>query len=225
MTTGPRRACRVALLDAAGGDPYLPALRALTGHPERPFAAELALRIARDPRFEALLADPGDPVAGERAADGTWWPQDPSRSVPALLSQVAGEYGLGPDAAALYLALLAMPDPTDKNVTRWTGWKPARFKAARAELAATDLVVEAGRTRAGRSLFLPGAWAELKAPNVPVERWKFPLLDLVSEESAVLGVVVPAEPVADLYARVWRRVRDGDVPRFEELRVRRGRRR
>ncbi|MEU0484488.1 DNA-binding protein [Streptosporangium sp. NPDC006013] len=221
----PAPGLRVALLDAAGSDPYLPALRALTGDPERPFPAELALRTARDPRFEALLADPGDPGAGERAADGTWWPQDPSRSVPALLSQVAEEYGLGRDAAALYLALLAMPDPTDKNVTRWTGWKPARFKAARAELAATDLVVEASRTRAGRSLFLPGAWAELKAPNAPLERWKFPLLDLVSGESAVLGVLVPAEPAADLYARAWQRVRDGDVPRFEELRVRRGRRR
>ncbi|WP_329423521.1 DNA-binding protein [Streptosporangium sp. NBC_01495] len=221
----PAPGLRVALLDASGNDPYLPALRALTGHPERPFPAELALRTARDPRFEALLADPGDPVAGERAADGTWWPQDPSRSVPALLSQVSGEYGLGQDAAALYLALLAMPDPTDKNVTRWTGWKPARFKAARAELAATDLVVEASRTRAGRSLFLPGGWAELKAPNVPLERWKFPLLDLVGEESPVLGVLVPAEPAADLYTRAWQRVRDGDVPRFEELRVRRGRRR
>ncbi|WP_436763065.1 DNA-binding protein [Streptosporangium sp. V21-05] len=221
----PAPGLRVALLDASGDDPYLPALRALAGHPERPFTAELALRTARDPRFEALLADPGDPAAGERAADGTWWPQDPSRSVPALQSQVAGEYGLGQDAAALYLALLAMPDPTDKNVARWTGWKPARFKAARAELAATDLVVEASRTRAGRSLFLPGAWTELKAPNVPLERWKLPLFDLVAEESAVLGVIVPAEPVADLYTGAWRRVRDGGVPRFEELRVRRGRRR
>ncbi|MGJ6968270.1 DNA-binding protein [Streptosporangium sp. G11] len=221
----PAPGLRVALLDDSGNDPYLPALRALTGNPERPFPAELALRTARDPRFEALLAGPGDPVAGERAADGTWWPQDPSRSVPALLSQVAGEYGLGQDAAALYLALLAMPDPTDKNVTRWTGWKPARFKAARAELAATDLVVEASRTRAGRSLFLPGAWTELKTPNVPLERWKLPLLDLVAGESAVLGTIVPAEPAADLYSRAWRRVRDGDVPRFEELRVRRGRRR
>ncbi|MEU8380501.1 DNA-binding protein, partial [Streptosporangium sp. NPDC048865] len=221
----PAPGLRVALLDASGDDPYLPALRALNGRPEEPFTAELALRTARDPRFEALLADPGDPVAGERAADGTWWPQDPSRSVPALLSEVAGEYGLGQDAATLYLALLAMPDPTDKNVTRWTGWKPARFKAARAELAATDLVVEASRTRAGRSLFLPGAWTELRAPNIPVERWKLPLFDLVAGESAVLGVIVPAEPAADLHTRVWRRVREGDAPRFEELRVRRGRRR
>ncbi|MEV4750577.1 DNA-binding protein [Streptosporangium sp. NPDC049248] len=221
----PSPGLRTALLDASGSDPYLPALRALTGDQGQPFPVETALRTVRDPRFEALLADPGDPVAGERAADGTWWPQDPSRSVPALLSEAATRYGLGQDAAALYLALLAMPDPTDKNVTRWTGWKPARFKAARAELAGTDLVVEAGRARAGRSLFLPGAWTDLRTPNLPLERWKLPMLDLLDAESAPLGVVVPIEPAADLYARAWQRVRGGDIPRFEELRVRRGRRR
>ncbi|MER5625065.1 DNA-binding protein [Streptosporangium sp. NPDC002544] len=221
----PAPGLRIALLDASGSDPYLPALRALTGDQGQPFPVETALRTARDPRFEALLADPGDPVAGERAADGTWWPQDPSRSVPALLSEAAERYGLGQDAATLYLALLAMPDPTDKNVTRWTGWKPARFKAARAELAATDLVVEAGRARAGRSLFLPGAWTDLKVPNLPLEQWKLPMFDLLGAEGAPLGVAVPIEPAADLYARAWQRVRDGDIPRFEELRVRRGRRR
>ncbi|MFC7640194.1 hypothetical protein ACFQX6_03490 [Streptosporangium lutulentum] len=221
----PMPGVRTALLDASGNDPYLPALRALAGYAEAPFPAELALRTARDPRFEALLADPGDPASGQRAADGTWWPQDPGRSVPALLSQVAQEYGLSQDAATLYLTMLAMPDPTDKNVTRWTGWKPARFKAARAELAATDLVVEATRARAGRSLFLPGAWVDLKAPSLPLEQWKISMFDLVSGETPSLGVLVPAEPVADLYARAWQRVRDGDLPRFEELRVRRGRRR
>ncbi|MEV8637434.1 DNA-binding protein [Streptosporangium sp. NPDC051023] len=221
----PAPGIRMALLDASGDDPYLPALRALAGDAGAPFPVELALRAARDPRFEALLADPGDPVAGERAADGTWWPQDPTRSVPELVSQAAEEYGLGRDAAALYLALLAMPDPTDKNVARWTSWKPARLKAARAELAVTDLVVEASRARAGRSLFLPGGWVDLKTPRLPFEQWKAPLYDLISGETAQLGVIVPAEPAAALYARAWRRVRDGDIPRFEELRIRRGRRR
>ncbi|GAA3070155.1 DNA-binding protein [Streptosporangium carneum] len=221
----PAPGIRMALLDASGEDPYLPALRALAGDAGEPFPVELALRVARDPRFETLLADPGDPVDGKRAADGTWWPQDPGRSAPALVSQAASEYGLGQDAATLYLTLLAMPDPTDKNVTRWTGWKPARFKAARAELAATDLVVEASRARAGRSLFLPGAWIDPKAPRLPLEQWKIPLYDLISGETAQLGVIVPVEPAVALYARAWQRVRGGDVPRFEELRVRRGRRR
>lgn len=221
----PAPGIRMALLDASGEDPYLPALRALAGEAGEPFPVELALRAARDPRFEALLADPGDPVAGERAADGTWWPQDPGRSVPELVSEVTAAHGVGADAATLYLILLAMPDPTDRNVARWIGWKPARLKAARAELAATDLVVEASRVRAGRSLFLPGAWTDLRTPRLPFEQWKAPLYDLISGESAQLGVVVPIEPAAALYARAWRRVRDGDVPRFDELRIRRGRRR
>ncbi len=218
----PAPALRTALLDAAGSDPYLAAVR---GDSQEPFPAEVALRTARDPRFEALLADPGDPAAGERDADGTWWPQDPVRSAPALVAEVAKEHGLGEDAAVVYLTLLAMPDPTDRNVARWTGWKPARLKAARAELAATDLVVEASRSRAGRSLFLPGGWVDLKAPLVPLEQWKFPLFDLAGGQSAPQRAIVPLEPAADLYRRAWQRVQDGDTPRFGELKVKRGRRR
>ncbi|GHE50722.1 DNA-binding protein [Streptomyces capitiformicae] len=220
----PAPGLRVALLDEAGQDPYLPALRI---DDQRPFTAEVALRLARSPRFAALLADPGDPLAGERDKDGVWWPQDPSRSVPELVTEVAKEYGIGEDAATVYLMLLAMPDPTDRLTARWTGWKPARIKAARAELAATDLVVEATRTRASRSLFLPGGWVELTSPRVPLERWKLPLYaEVMHGETPTFSVVVPTEPHAELYRRAWQRVQDGDAPRFEELQVRkRGRRR
>ncbi|MEU1292618.1 DNA-binding protein [Streptomyces sp. NPDC005840] len=219
----PSPGIRVDLLDEAGQDPYLPALRV---DDQRPYPAETALRLVRDPRFAALLAAPGDPVAGSPGQDGTWWPQDPGRSVPDLVTEVAKEYGLGEDAATVHLMLLAMPDPTDRATARWTGWKPARLKAARAELAATDLVVGATRTRAGRSLFLPGGWVELSAPSVPLERWKLPLFTREpGSEDMPFGVVVPLEPVADLYRRAWQRVKDGDAPRFEELKVRRGRRR
>lgn len=220
----PLPALRTALLDSTGSDPYLPLLR---GTGQLPSATETALRLAHDPAFAALLADPGAPVAGSVDGEGTWWPQDPGRSVPELVAEVSGEYGLGADAAVLYLALLAMPDPTDRNTARWTGWKPARLKAARAELAATDLVVSATRSRAGRSLFLPGPWAEPASPALPVEQWKLPMYPAAPDGLAVLGVLVPAEPAAELYRRAWARVRSGDVPRFEELRVKRtaGRRR
>ncbi|MET7694300.1 DNA-binding protein [Streptomyces sp. NPDC005483] len=218
----PAPAIRVDLLDEAGQDPYLPAVRVDN---QRPYDAEVALRLVRDQKLAGLLADPGEPIAGERGKDATWWPQDPSRSVPDLVTQVAKEYGLGEDAATLYLMLLAMPDPTDRMTARWTGWKPARLKAARAELAATDLVVKASRTRAGRSLFLPGGWVEQSAPRVPLERWKLPLFGEMSDEHAPFGVIVPFEPAADLFRRAWQRVQDGDAPRFEELKVRRGRRR
>lgn len=213
---------RVALLDAAGSDPYLPALH---GDAQRPFRMEVALRMARDRRFEALLARADDPEAGERDADGTWWPQDPTRSVPTLVVDVAKEHGLGEDAAAVYLMLLAMPDPTDRNVARWTGWKPPRLNAARAELAATDLVVEASRDRAGRSLFLPGGWVDQKTPRLPLEQWKLSMFDLIGDQITPLAVIVPLQPAEDLYRSAWQRVRDGDAPRFEELKVKRGRRR
>ncbi|SEG99196.1 hypothetical protein SAMN05444920_112282 [Nonomuraea solani] len=213
----PAPGIRTALLH--GDDPYLKALLATE---EEPFPTEVALRTVRDPGFEALLADPGDPKAGERDADGTWWPQDPTRSVPELVAEVAETHGLGGDAAAVYLMLLAMPDPTDRNLSRWTGWKPARMKAARAELAATDLVVEAVRSRAGRGLFLPGGWTELRTPQLPVEQWKISMFRASADRRAPL---VPMEPAAALYARAWGRVRAGDVPRFEQLQVKRGRRR
>ncbi|WP_329417716.1 DNA-binding protein [Streptomyces sp. NBC_01268] len=218
----PRPAVRPALLDSTGSDPYLVALR---GDDQRPTGVETALRRVHDPAFARLLADPGAPAAGEADDEGLWWPQDPSRSVPELVAEVAGARALGTDAATLYLMLLAMPDPTDRNTARWTGWKPARLKAARAELADTDLVVTAVRARAGRSLFLPGAWTEQSAPVLPVEQWKLPLYGVATGTRPLLGALVPTEPAAELFARAWRRILDGDVPRFEELKVRRTRRR
>ncbi|MFJ9517977.1 DNA-binding protein [Kitasatospora sp. NPDC101801] len=218
----PAPGIRTSLLDTAGQDPYLAALR---GSDDEPFPAEAALRVAASDAFAALLADPGEPVAGERDADGTWWPQDPSRSVPGLVAEAAAAHGLGADAATLYLMLLALPDPTDRNTARWTGWKPARLKAARAELAAGDLVVPAARTRAGRSLFLPGGWTELRSPHLPLETWKVPMLGEFAAAGTPLGTVVPAEPVAALFRRAWQRVLDGDPPCFAELKVKRVRRR
>ncbi|HEY3873771.1 MAG TPA: hypothetical protein VGM10_35770 [Actinocrinis sp.] len=221
----PMPAVWIALLDEAGQDPYLPALRERA---QDPYPVIAALRVARDPAFARLLADPGDPAAGERDRDGTWSPQDPSRSVPDLVVEAAKEYGLGEDAAALYLMLLAMPDPTDRNTARWTGWKAPRMAAARTELAATDLVVEAVRPRSKRSLFLPGAWIDPRSEHLPLEQWKLPLLGgLAGAGGPLLGVLVPAAPAAEVYRRAWERIREGDGPRFVELNVRttRGRRR
>ncbi|WDZ83698.1 hypothetical protein [Micromonospora cathayae] len=208
----PSPALRPDLLDADGTDPYLPALRPDAA---QPYPTEVALRLVRDPRFAALLADPGVPADGDRTTDGTWWPQDPTRSVPDLVTEAATAHGLGADAAAVYLMLLAMPDPTDRNTAKWTGWKPARLKAARAELAGTDLVVTATRPGAGRSLFLPGPWLAPGSGHPPVEGWKAALFDLTPDGTAALGVTVPGEPVADLYRRAWRRLRDGDRPRLD----------
>ncbi|MCH0543129.1 hypothetical protein I3F58_26970 [Streptomyces sp. MUM 203J] len=149
--------------------------------------------------------------------------QDPTASVPGLVDDIAAAHALSADAAALYLQILALPDPTDRNCARWTGWKPARLKKARAELAASPLVVEAKRARAGRALFLPCGWRDLRSPALPLETWKEALYPVRGD-----GRVVPLTPVPDLFTRAWDRVREGDAPAFEQLTTRatrRGRRR
>lgn len=162
----------------------------------------------------------GGGLAALVAADGpAGCPQSAEHSVPELVAEAAERFGLSADAAALYLMLLALPDPTDRRVNQWTGWKPARARRARAELAATDLVVEGKRARAGRTLFLPGGWLDLKAPRLPIEMWKAALFR--TEQVTSGCVLLPDEPVADLFRRAWQRVAAGDAPGFEEFRTRR----
>ncbi|GAB2834899.1 DNA-binding protein [Actinocorallia aurea] len=218
----PTPGIRLALLDENDQDPLLPLLRGELG---RPMPVEVALRTARDERFAALLADPGEPVEGGRLKDGTWYPQDPSRSVPDLVAEVAKTHGLSADAAAVYLMVLAMPDPSDRHTARWTGWRPARLKDARAELAGTDLVTEARRAGSGRTLFLHCPWVEAKSPEIPMEDWKQGLYPFSNGGLTPLTTVVPTEPVADVYRRAWRRIAEGDLPRFRELEIPRAKRR
>ena len=211
----PSPALRPDLLDADGTDPYLPALR---GDAAKPYPMEVALRLARDPRFAALLGDPGEPGGGARATDGTWWPQDPTRSVPDLVAEVAGEYGLGADAAAVYLMLLAMPDPTDRNIG-----EVDRLEAGPAEGGPR----RTGRHRPGRR-GQPAPGRPLAVPARPLAgarqrrscRWSGGRLALFDPHRTVRpgsALTVPFEPVADLYRRAWQRLRDGDRPRFDEL--------
>ncbi|GIJ61110.1 hypothetical protein [Virgisporangium aurantiacum] len=163
------------------------------------------------------LIDPGTAELMEsvRADTGrTGWAQDPTTEVPDLVAEVATRHGLGADAAAYYLQLLALGDPTDRNVQRWTGWAPARLKKARAELVTAELVVEAKRDRAGRTAFLPGGWR--KTPGV--EEWKVPGNDEGIDTLAPL--VAPCRPVAALFRAAWQRVLDGDPPRLRALTTR-----
>ncbi|MDJ1640595.1 hypothetical protein [Streptomyces pakalii] len=175
--------------------------------------------------LRALLGPESDALASGGAPDGSAHhpAQDPTRTVPDLVAEAADALALSADAAALYLMLLALPDPTDRNCVRWTEWKPARVKKARAELAATDLVVEAKRSRAGRTLFLPCGWLERGAPGLPLETWKEGLYPVAGSARTLPHLPVPA-----LYAAAWARVRSGDAPAFEELNTRatrKGRRR
>jgi hypothetical protein len=159
-------------------------------------------------RLPTALAPDGTP-------DGRF-PHDPTVSVPDLVEAVAGSYGLDPDAAAYYLQLLALPDPADKRVTAWNGWTPARLKAARAALLTQDLVVEAKRERAGRSVFLPGGWLPLSAPNLPAEAWKSGL-HIGVNGNLPAGRVLVTTTVGDLFRVAWERVTTGDAPRYQSL--------
>ncbi|WP_329369656.1 hypothetical protein OG896_27720 [Streptomyces sp. NBC_00669] len=194
---------------SAEGGPDHPALVLLSG-----FAG------IGGPYVQALRDVLGEGLAAAVAADGpAGAAQYPAHSVPELTARAAQRLGLSQDAAALYLMLLALPDPTDRNVTAWTGWKPARAKQARAELAATDLVVEAKRPRSGRSLFLPGGWLDLAAPALPLESWKQELLPAGQLDLAAQPI--PELPVPELFRRAWQRVLDGDPPAFEKFAQRR----
>ncbi|MBR7831810.1 hypothetical protein KDL01_00975 [Actinospica durhamensis] len=174
------------------------------------------LRLLLGEGLPRLFAE--DPAAVEAAGAQAYQAQDPTRSVPELVAQVAAERNLSADAAALYLMLLALPDPTERNQAAWTGWKPPRLKAARAELAErADLLVSGTRPRAGRSLFLPGPWIALKVPYLPVEAWKAASLGIEADGTVPLGVVLPQVPVPELFHAAWQRVSAGDAPSFEYL--------
>ena len=99
-------------------------------------------RPGTDDRLTAVCA-----VPVPEGVDPAAYHQDPTLSVPELVAQVATRFDLTEDAAALYLQLLALPDPTDANVARWTGWKPARLRQARAALAETDAELVVTKTR------------------------------------------------------------------------------
>jgi hypothetical protein len=151
------------------------------------------------------------------------WPQNPNHTAAAVVKAIRTKYKLGQDAAVLYAQVLALPDPTTANVRNWNGWTAAQLKTASAELIGRKLVLEAVRERAGRSIFLPGEWTVLKAPWLPIERWK--LVQLVELELNP-GVLCPAggpmvlRPFEDVFAEAWQRVLGGDGPRYEEVKRR-----
>ncbi|MER7758649.1 hypothetical protein [Streptomyces sp. NPDC097619] len=146
-----------------------------------------------------------------RAADGPVpagrYELDPSVSVPELVAEVAGVLGVGAEAAALYLQLLALARPTDRNVRRWNGWSPARHKAAQAELVAAGAVEPGRRARAGRGVFVPGPWSEPKAPHLPLESAKLGAYglapDSVEPEPPFLRLLSPVPP-HELFTAAWR---------------------
>lgn len=158
------------------------------------------LRLLLSDGFAALgepLAADGDRVPG--------WVRHPARPVPHLAEECAQVCGLDEDAAVLSLMLLALPDPSDRNVKGWTGRKPVHFKTAVAERGGSEVVLRADRARAGRSLFPSGAWQERKPPRLPLEASKLGLLSLARERRPTSHLAaVPSGP-PPCFSRMRRR--------------------
>ncbi|MEV7614215.1 hypothetical protein [Streptomyces sp. NPDC089799] len=155
--------------------------------------------------------------AGSGVVPAGAYEADPRQSCPELVARVAERLGAGADAAALYLQLATLAAPTDRNVRRWNGWTTKRHAEVRAELLGTGAVVEAKRARAGRTLFLPGEWTELKAPHLPLETVKLaphevrPLWG--NSIRSPFGRVLPTAPLHEMFAAAWQRLhpQDGDA--------------
>ncbi|KQX54711.1 MULTISPECIES: hypothetical protein [unclassified Streptomyces] len=138
---------------------------------------------------------------------------DPRSSCPDLVAHAAVELGVGTDAAALYLQIATLAAPTDRNVRRWNGWTTKQHAEVRAELLTTGAVREAKRPRAGRTVFLPGEWTELKAPYPPLEKIKLtshqvrPLWG--NQIEAPFVRILPTAPLHEMFAEAWKRGGEG----------------
>ncbi|MYW02011.1 hypothetical protein [Streptomyces sp. SID3343] len=140
---------------------------------------------------------------------------NPAASVPELVGRVAESLTLSPDAATLYLQLLALETPTDRGVRTWNGWTPTRHRKAAAALVDAGLAVADKRSRAGRGTFLPGPWASATKPFHPMETWKATFLgirlvpgSLVVYYRPTLGRTLP-----ELFTEAWDLVEQGAGPR------------
>lgn len=146
---------------------------------------------------------------------------DPRVSAPAVVTKAAQTLGITEEAAALYLMLLTLRAPTDKRLQSLLDLKPARYKQLVATLLEKNLVLEAKRARAGRDVFLPGGWINIKSGvDLPLESWKLPLYQVTLDKEGTLhkplGQILPMAPLHVLFERAWSRVEKGDGPRFQE---------
>ncbi|GLZ80851.1 hypothetical protein Afil01_56580 [Actinorhabdospora filicis] len=132
---------------------------------------------------------------------------DPRVCAPGLVAEVTGVLGLGEDAAVAYLQLLALAEPTDRNLKAWNAWASPRLKKAHASLVDAGLLIEATRPRAGRKVFVPGPWTVLNAPHLPLETHK---LGLYTDNSPRY---LPDRPLPEIFAAAWRLHTEGTLPR------------
>ena len=146
---------------------------------------------------------------------------NPAHSCPQLLEKAAKTLKLSDEAATLYLQVLALPEPTVNNIKLWNDWKPAAIKKTVAELVKSKLLLEAKRSRAGRTYFLPGGWEPLDSPHLPLETWKLPLYGITRSADGhmhrPLGRILCLQPLHEMFAAALQRITDGDEPGYEEV--------
>lgn len=174
-----------------------------------------SIRVLLEGHLDSLIAD----LKTKYTTTGSQW--DPEISVPELVQQVMQHHALSTNAARYFLQLLALAHPTDANIRAWNGWKKKDIDTASAELLDKGLIVEAKRSGAGRSRFLPGGWLPGSTNNKPMEVWKAPhylLWQADKVQPAIEGcpVLMPAQR---LFEEVWERYTSGDVPGYEELKT------
>lgn len=204
---------RPALID---GPAALATLRQLLDETGEAMDSHLpALRRWFDPATQRLLdrlAEPGVP-AGAFAAD-------PRASAPAVVKAAQKKLKLDEDAAVAYLQHLALSAPTTAAQQRWNAWDGVRLAAALAPLLKARLLLKAKRANSGREHFLPGGWETDSRLSTPIETWKLALYGIGRDRKGKLTDVrptIPVEPLDELFARAWKRVEDGDAPRYEEV--------
>jgi hypothetical protein len=160
------------------------------------------VRLLRGDAAQALVRRIGSGALPQGAYEA-----DPSASAPSLVDEAGRHLDVPSDAAALYLQLLTLREPTDRNVRKWNRWTPARHRKAADALVDRDLVVRDKRTRAGRTIFLHGPWNEGPAP---IETWKHDLQTAAAAEDGSAPFAWWLLP--DRFAYAWNRARTGPQP-------------
>jgi hypothetical protein len=176
------------------------------------------------PTFEWLMSDRAKTFAEHllRASSAAGMVEhDPRVSVPEVVGEVATSLHLEESAAGLFLQFLTLPEPTSARIREWNGWSSKQLAVATGPLLEKELVVSAKRAGAGRDVFLPGGWLELRSPAIGIEDWKAPMYAITEEagtkRSSHFGRVLPLDPIPTLFRNAWERWTAEDRPGFQAV--------
>lgn len=142
---------------------------------------------------------------------------NPLISAPDAVKKLAAKTGLDETAASIFLQFLTLHSFSKKDICDKNAIKPKQYDEICAALVEKGLLVEAKRKRVKRDHFLQGGWEELRSPSTPIETWKLSLYGIESTENGVnppIGMLMPLEPLSDLFKKAADRYLSGDVPGF-----------